>query len=82
MSRRSPSDGMVILIRFGMKAFSESIAWSSSGEVWMGGGKGTVLLSVKVIHYKVSGKLYTEGGFLMPTLIPFRAEGTLSAPER
>ena len=32
------------------------------------------------LHYKVSGRLHAEGGFLMPSLIPFSAEGTLSAP--
>jgi LEA14-like dessication related protein len=35
-----------------------------------------------VINYKVTGRLHTEGGFLMPTLIPFSAEGTLSAPDK
>jgi LEA14-like dessication related protein len=36
----------------------------------------------EVINYKVTGRLHTEGGLLMPTLIPFSAEGTLSAPDK
>ncbi|MBN1614503.1 MAG: LEA type 2 family protein [Deltaproteobacteria bacterium] len=36
----------------------------------------------EAINYKVTGRLHTEGQFLMPALIPFSAEGTLASPEK